>query len=97
MMPANWQNGLEGNIAIFSHGHFGRALAARCIGLPVKQAQHFLLSTASFSILGYEHNLAGAGHCLVERCLERIFDLMPHHPLAEKQRLSGWSPFCSTV
>jgi probable phosphoglycerate mutase len=49
---------LEGNTAIFSHGHFGRVLAASWIGLPVSQAQHFLLSTASLSILGYEHNLA---------------------------------------
>ena len=49
---------LEGNTASFSHGHFGRVLAARWIGLPVSQAQHFLLSTASLSILGYEHNLA---------------------------------------
>jgi broad specificity phosphatase PhoE len=49
---------LEGNIAIFSHGQLGRVLATRWIGLPVGQAQHFVLSTASLSILGYEHNLA---------------------------------------
>jgi probable phosphoglycerate mutase len=48
---------LEGNIAIFSHGHFGRVLAARWIGLSVRQAQPFLLNTASLSILGYEHNV----------------------------------------
>ena len=49
---------LEGELAIFSHGHFGRVLAARWIGLGIEQAQHFLLSTASLSILGYGHNLA---------------------------------------
>jgi probable phosphoglycerate mutase len=49
---------LQGNIAVFSHGHFGRVLAARWIGLSVRHAQHFLLSTASLSILGYEQNSA---------------------------------------
>ncbi|ABE64957.1 hypothetical protein Nham_4366 (plasmid) [Nitrobacter hamburgensis X14] len=47
----------KGNIAI-SHGHFGRVMAARWIGLEIRQAQHLLLSTASVSVLGYEHNLA---------------------------------------
>ena len=47
---------LDGNVALFSHGHFGRVLAARWIGLPVSEAQRFLLDTASLSILGYEHN-----------------------------------------
>jgi broad specificity phosphatase PhoE len=51
---------LEGNIALFSHGHFGRVLGARWIGLEIRQAQHLLLGTASVSILGYEHNLAEA-------------------------------------
>jgi probable phosphoglycerate mutase len=45
---------LDGVVALFSHGHFGRVLAVRWIGLPVIQAQHFGLGTASLSILGYE-------------------------------------------
>ncbi len=46
---------LSGNVALFSHSHFGRVLAARWIGLPVAQAQHFLLDTASISMLRHEH------------------------------------------
>jgi len=45
---------MNGNIALFSHGHFGRVLGAHWIGLAVEHAQHFLLSTASLSVLGYE-------------------------------------------
>jgi len=47
---------LEGNIAIFSHAHFCRVLAARWIHASVSDAQHFLLDTASFGILSYEHD-----------------------------------------
>jgi len=45
---------MHGNIALFSHGQFGAALAARWIGLPLIEGQHFALHTASLSILGYE-------------------------------------------
>lgn len=48
----------DGNVALFSHGHFGRVLAARWIGLPVTEARHFLLGTASISIFDYEHDQA---------------------------------------
>jgi probable phosphoglycerate mutase len=48
--------GLEGNIALFSHGHFGRVLAACWIGLPVIETRRFLLDTASLSVLDYEHH-----------------------------------------
>lgn len=41
-----------GNIALFTHGHFGCALAARWIDMPVIEGQHLLMSTASISILG---------------------------------------------
>jgi broad specificity phosphatase PhoE len=47
---------LQGNIALFTHGQFGCALAARWIGLPVIEGQHFMLDPASLSILGYEIN-----------------------------------------
>jgi probable phosphoglycerate mutase len=50
---------LDGNVALFSHGHFGCVLAARWIGLPVIEGQHFLLGTASLSILGCEPNHLG--------------------------------------
>lgn len=49
-------NQLDGNVALFSHGHLGRVLGARWITMPVACAQHLLLNTASLSILGFEHN-----------------------------------------
>lgn len=45
----------EGNIALFSHGHFSRVLAARWNDLAVPFARHFLLDTACLGILDYEH------------------------------------------
>ncbi len=45
---------LDGNIALFSHGQFGGALAARWIGLPLTAAAHFPLGTASLSMLGFD-------------------------------------------
>lgn len=45
---------LDGNVALFSHSHIGRVLAARWIGLPVAQAEHLLLDTGSISVLCYE-------------------------------------------
>jgi len=43
----------EGNIALFAHGHILRVLVARWIGLPVSGGSHFLLDTATVSVLSY--------------------------------------------
>lgn len=41
----------QGTTALFSHGQFGAALAARWIGLPLVEGLHFALHTASVSLL----------------------------------------------
>ncbi len=45
---------LTGDVALFSHGQFGAALAARWIELAVSEGQHLALSPASLSVLGYQ-------------------------------------------
>ncbi len=51
----NGLEAIEGDIAIFAHGHFLRIFTATYLGLEARAARHFALGTGRISVLGREN------------------------------------------
>ena len=47
---------VDGNVLVFSSGHFLRVLIARWLGLEPFGGSYFKLGTATLTILGFDHN-----------------------------------------
>jgi probable phosphoglycerate mutase len=45
-----------GDVAVVSHGHASRAMAARWLTQPIAFGAHLTLDTATISVLGHEHD-----------------------------------------
>lgn len=88
--------GLDANIALFAHGQIGSALAARWIGLALTQAEHFMLGTASLSILSFDpHHPAMPVIALWNAASREISGTVSAHTTggsmtAEKRSLERW-------
>ncbi len=78
---------LGGDVALFSHGHFGRVLGARWLGLPLRGARYFVLGPVSLSILGHEHGREG----------ERVFELWNDGPTYMAHRSAVIEPAPNAV
>jgi probable phosphoglycerate mutase len=51
-----------GDVAVFAHGHVLRVFAARWLGLPPSDGSHFMLDTATLSVLSTYHGTPAIKH-----------------------------------
>ena len=48
---------VNGDVALFAHGHLLRVLVARWLGLPAGAGQHFLLDSGTLSVLSHYYEI----------------------------------------
>jgi broad specificity phosphatase PhoE len=72
-----------GSVLLFSSGHFLRMLATRWIGVEAINARALMLSTASLSVLGYEHAFS--------QPVIRLWN-DTQHVLTASEKRSGYEP-----
>jgi broad specificity phosphatase PhoE len=72
---------IDGDILLFSSGHFLRVFAARWLGLEPGAGRYFLLGTASLSAVGYEHDRSEP--------VIRFWDEMAHERRSGPARVRG--------
>lgn len=56
---------VDGDVALFCHGHISRVLAARWVGLPVSAGALFLMNPAAVTVLGMYHDAPAIEHANV--------------------------------
>ena len=49
--------GVQGDVAVFAHGHLLRVFGARWLGLPASAGSHFLLETSTLCVLSSYHGV----------------------------------------
>ena len=72
---------MNGDVLLFSSGHFLRVFAARWLGLDPGAGRYFLLGTASLSAVGYEHERSEP--------VIRLWDEMPHEGRSGPAQVRG--------
>jgi probable phosphoglycerate mutase len=82
---------VHGPVALFAHGHIFRVLVARWLGLPVAAGAHFLLDTATLSVLGYYRGIPAVKRWNAPLSPASFQRTLRKHPVAagaKKERVS---------
>jgi probable phosphoglycerate mutase len=90
---------MHGNVALFTHGHLSRALAARWLDQPIEFAKYLLLDTASVSILCYHRDQHeqpaillwnSSSVVLSDELPRQMPDVQTANPMTAQQSLEQW-------